>query len=116
MSKNNTVNNTRGIQRVTELAPQPQGIATKVTGHNLAAVSLIVSLEAERRGITMSAEAGFATNGQLLGVIVREQSLDGQPPAEIMVTPGDYLYLGHDELQAKLLSASEFSRSFRVNA
>lgn len=93
MSTNNTINTTPGLVRI-----QPKiepGLAVKVTGRNLAGVSYIAALEAERRGVTMEVAGVFGPTGELEHIRLTDDTL---PEADdyreqVELVPGDVLVL-----------------------
>lgn len=109
MSQNNTVNTTPGLNRVVEYRPVP-ALAAKITGRNHAAVSYLVSLEAERRGVTLSLEAVFGPTGALLGFIYRDESRD----QTLTLPPGYHAVLPPNADDVQVMDPESFERSFRV--
>lgn len=123
MSKNNTINGTPGILRVVPKQPKPDfGLATKITGRNFAAVSYIISLEAERRGVEIEATAKFATDGRLVSITVSETGGDPDDLVDpftevrpnVVLVPGEYLILGPNQAEAQITDEDTFKRFFEV--
>lgn len=111
MSSNNLINQTPGLRRVEEKYPTPPAVpnlATKVTGRNLAALSLIISLEAERRGVRLGVTAVFNTDGSLEGILVHDEE-----QGDVLLTPGQYVVLLHDAEQASVVDESLYRHLFR---
>lgn len=115
MSKNNTINGTPGVKRIVPKQARPEpGLAVKVTGRNFAGVSYLLSLEAERRGVMIGAEAVFDTDGSLVHVCVSDSTQDdeeGYRP-DTYLFPGDYVILAPESVEAMVASEREYKRYF----
>lgn len=103
----NKLSPTRGLHRV-ERRDTEKAIATKVTGRNLASVSYIVALEAERRGIRQELRTTFGTNGSLLNIAVRE----GDDEHAVSLLPGQYLVLEPGWSDAVVMDPEDYQRYY----
>lgn len=99
---------TRGLHRV-QAKHRLLGLATKVTGRNLAAISYIISLEAERRGIQLELRTTFGDDGSLKDIKVFE----GNDTFGIPLVPGEFLVLDPDEDVSIVMSADEYNQLYR---
>lgn len=108
MAVSNKLSPTRGLHRV-DRVDREYGIATKVTGRNLASVTYIVALEAERRGIDLELRTKFGVTGTLLGIEVFEGDDDYGTP----IPPGSYLILEPDDTESVIVNPEDYQRYFR---
>jgi hypothetical protein len=88
------------------------GLATKITGRNLASVSYIVSLEAERRGVRLVVSAGFNEDGSLSGIAVAEHIVGTLFKSPVLLPAGDFLVLPHDEDEAIVMTEADYHEHF----
>lgn len=97
-----------GLHKVEANQPELVNLATKVTGRNLAAVSYIISQEAEKRGVPLALAVVFSEDGSLFGGSVVEQGSDNAD-----FDPGDYLVLEALEDEANFMTADEYRQEYR---
>ncbi|MBB5167172.1 hypothetical protein [Mycobacterium sp. AZCC_0083] len=109
MSKNNTINGTPGLKRIVPAGEPIFGLGAKVTGRNLAAISYIVSLEAERRGVPLGIETVFAATGELVSITVK----DDTKAEDFVLEVGDAIVLTPQALEAQVLPVSLYNQVFR---
>jgi hypothetical protein len=103
----NKITPTRGLHRV-DRRDRELTIATKVTGRNLASVSYIISLEAERRGVSLELRTKFAADGSLDFIHVYEQ---GQPVGFLI--SGHYLILEPGAVEAQQVTPQQYERLYQ---
>lgn len=104
---------TPGLHRIEKNVPkQEYGLATKVTGRNVAAVTHIMSLEAERTREPRGIGVAFGSDGSLLEVSLFEMNEDGTVKEQTLF-PGDYLVLESDQPEAEILDAESYRELFR---
>lgn len=104
----NQLSPTRGLHRV-QAKHRLLGVATKITGRNMASVSYIAALEAERRGVEMEVRAKFGANGAMQYIEV----IEGNDAHGVRLTPGWYLVLDAEESEAMILDADEYQKYYR---